>query len=235
MVAAQFLAEVGDGVSLVALPLYVWARTGSEVWTSITFGVELALGVGFSVVGGILADAFDRQRVLLVSYLVRATLLLGAFVVDPLLAAVALGVSARALGMADNPSFDALIPGQARGDLQQVVALRRLIQAVSITIGPGIGALAVWLIGPRPSLLLNAGAFVVSFIVLIGVRGLDGDLGAASSVPNRPSPGPGTPRVGAGHGGYRTHSRGETTGGLHHTGHGNGGDADGFGRCLLRA
>ncbi len=175
MVGAQFLAELGDGISLVALPLYVWARTGSEVWTSLTFATELSLGVVFSVVGGVLADAFDRQRVLLVSYLVRAALLVGAFAVDPLLAAVTLGVSARALAMVDNPSFDALIPSQAEGDLQQVVALRRLVQAVSITIGPGVGALAVWLIGPRPSLLLNAIAFVVSFTILVGVRRLDHD------------------------------------------------------------
>lgn len=173
MVGAQFLAELGDGISLVALPLYVWARTGSEVWTSLTFAVELSLGVLFSVVGGVLADAFDRQRVLLASYVVRGALLVGAFAVEPLLAAVVLGVSARAFAMVDNPSFDALIPGQAQGDLQQVVALRRLVQAVSITIGPGVGALAVWLIGPRPSLLLNAATFVLSFVVLVGVPGLD--------------------------------------------------------------
>ncbi len=175
MFGAQFLAELGDGVSLVALPLYVWDRTGSEVWTSLTFAVELGLGVVLSVVGGVLADAFDRRRVLLVSYLVRASLLVGAFAVDPLLGAVALGVSARALGMADNPSFDALVPSQAEGDLQQIVALRRLVQAVSITIGPGVGGLAVWLIGPRTSLLLNAVTFVVAFSILVGVRELDVD------------------------------------------------------------
>jgi MFS family permease len=173
--SAQFLAELGDGVSLVALPLYVWARTGSEVWTSLTFAVELALGVVFAVIGGALADRFDRQRVLLVSYLVRASLLVLAFAINPLLIAVAFGVSARALGMADNPSFDALVPGHAEGDLQQVVALRRLIQAVSITIGPGIGALAVWLIGARAALLLNSAAFVVAFLLLAGVKRADRD------------------------------------------------------------
>ncbi|MEM8925527.1 MAG: MFS transporter [Actinomycetota bacterium] len=175
MVGAQFLAELGDGVSLVALPLYVWARTGSEVWTSLTFAAELSLGIVFAVVGGMLADAFDRQRVLFVSYVVRGLLLLGAFAVDPLLAAVTLGVSARALAMVDNPSFDALIPGQAEGDLQQVVAIRRLVQAVSITIGPGVGALCVWLLGPRISLLFNAITFALAFGLLATVRGLDRD------------------------------------------------------------
>ena len=175
MVSAQFMAEMGDGISLVALPLYVWARTESEVWTSLTFGAELGIGVLLAMLGGVFADVFDRQRVLLVSYVIRGTLLILAFAVDPLLLAVAFGVSARALGMADNPSFDALVPGQARDDLQQVVTIRRLVQAVSITIGPGIGALTVSLLGPRPALALNAATFCIAFVILIGVRNLDAD------------------------------------------------------------
>ncbi len=175
MVTAQFMAEMGDGISLVALPLYVWARTESEVWTSVTFGVELGSGVLLAMLGGVFADVFDRQRVLLVSYVVRGILLFLAFAVDPLLLAVVFGVSARALGMADNPSFDALVPGQAQDDLQQVVAIRRLIQAVSITVGPGIGALTVALIGPRPALALNSATFAIAFVILIGVRNLDAD------------------------------------------------------------
>ncbi len=173
MVAAQFVAETGDGISLVALPLYVWARTESEVWTSLTFAAELGFGVVLAVVGGMVSDAFDRRRVLLVSYLVRSALLFLAFAIDPLLLAVAFGITGRAMGMIDNPSFDALIPDQAEGDLQQVVAIRRLIQAVSITVGPGIGALAVTVIGPRPALALNAALFVVAFVILSTVRDLD--------------------------------------------------------------
>ncbi len=175
MVTAQFMAEMGDGISLVALPLYVWARTESEVWTSLTFGAELGIGIFLAMLGGVFADVFDRQKVLLVSYVIRGILLVLAFAVDPLLLAVAFGVSARALGMADNPSFDALVPGQAEGDLQQVVTIRRLVQAVSITIGPGIGALTVAVIGARTALALNAATFVVAFIILIGVRNLDAD------------------------------------------------------------
>lgn len=176
MVMAQFSAELGDGIAMVALPLYVWERTESGVWTSLTFAVELGLGVVLALLGGVLADAFDRQRVLLISYFIRALLLVLAFTADPLLLAVGLGVSARALGMADNPSFDALVPGQAKNDLQEVLAIRRIVQAASITIGPAIGALAVTQIGARPALLLNAAAFVVALLVLGGIRGLDADF-----------------------------------------------------------
>ncbi|MEM9655103.1 MAG: MFS transporter [Actinomycetota bacterium] len=176
IVGAQFLAETGDGISLVALPVYVWDRTGSELYTSLTFAAEMGLGAVGAIVGGILADAFDRQRVLLTSYVVRAVLLLAAFAVDPLLAAVAFGVLARAGGQADNPSFDALIPGQADGDLQQLLALRRLIQGVSISIGPAVGALIIAVIGPRAGLAVNAVTFAVAFVIMRTMRGVDTDI-----------------------------------------------------------
>ncbi len=175
MVTAQFVAETGDGITMVALPLYVFARTDSALLTSLTFAAELGLGVVLGFLGGLAADALDRQRVLLTSYLVRGALLAIAFAVGPLWLAVTFGVMARALGQLDNPSFDALVPGQAEDDLQQVLAVRRFIQAVSITLGPAAGAFAVTLIGPRPALLLNTVFFAVAWLVLVGVAGLDAD------------------------------------------------------------
>jgi MFS family permease len=175
MITAQFVAETGDGITLVALPLYVFARTDSALLTSLTFAAEMTIGILLGFLGGIAADAFDRQRVLLTSYLVRGGLLVAAFAVGPLWLAVSFGVLARALGQLDNPSFDALVPGQAEDDLQQVLAVRRFVQAVSITIGPAVGAFAVSLIGARSALLLNAALFAVSWLILVGVKGLDAD------------------------------------------------------------
>ena len=157
MVSAQFVSELGDGITTVALPLYVYARTGSPLATSLTFMAELLAGVVLGVVGGVLADAFDRRKVLIASYLARAALLVAAVAAGPLWLAIVLGVLARAGGQLDNPSFDAMVPEHADGDLQQVLALRRFVQAISYTIGPAVGALAVTLTGPRRALLLERG------------------------------------------------------------------------------
>ncbi|CAN5763981.1 MFS transporter [soil metagenome] len=173
MVSAQFVSELGDGITTVALPLYVYARTQSPLATSLTFMAELLAGVVLGVVGGMLADALDRRQVLLGSYLIRAALLVAAVAVDPLWLAVLLGVLARAGGQLDNPSFDAMVPEHAEGDLQQVLALRRFVQAISYTIGPAVGALAVTVTGPRRALLLNAATFVIALLLLATVRGLD--------------------------------------------------------------
>ena len=82
MVSAQLCAELGDGITTVALPLYVYARTTSPLATSLTFMAELLAGVVLGIVGGVLADGFDRRRVLLISYGVRAAVLVVAWAAD---------------------------------------------------------------------------------------------------------------------------------------------------------
>lgn len=177
LVGAQFLAESADGILTVVLPLYVLAATGSPLAMSLTATAQMLGGAVAGVVGGVLADRFDRQQVLRVSYLVRAVLLVAAWAAGPVGLVVVLGVTARVLGQLDNPSFDALVPNQAGDDdLQQVLSLRRFIQSVSIIVGPAIGALLAWLIDEKRTMLVAACLFVAALVIHLRLRGLDTDL-----------------------------------------------------------
>ena len=177
LVGAQFLSETGDGVVLVALPLYVLAKTGSATAMSLAFTAAMAGGAVLAVVGGICADRFNRQTVLELSFVARAALLVMAWAAGPVGVTVALGIFARMLGQMDNPSFDALVPTQAtEHDLQQVLSLRRFIQSVSVILGPGVGALAVWALGEKPTLAAAAGAFVAAALIHLRLPGLDATL-----------------------------------------------------------
>lgn len=176
MVIAQFFSELGDGIVTVALPLYVYSRTESALVTSLTFSIQLLAGAVLGVVGGVLADGFDRQRILVMSYGGRCVLLGAAFLADPLWLTVACGALARAAGQLDNPAFDAMVPEHADDDLQQVLALRRFVQGVSLTVGPAVGAITVELIDPRGALLTPCVAFLTAMAVLITVSDLDRSL-----------------------------------------------------------
>lgn len=177
LVVAQFFSELGDGVVTVALPLYVYGRSGSALATALTFAVQLLAGAVLGFVGGVLADGFDRQRILVLSYIGRGGLLVAAFTAGPLWLAVGCGVLARAVGQLDNPAFDSMVPEHAGpNDLQQVLALRRFVQGVSLLVGPSVGALAVELIGARAALLVPAVSFGVACACLATARELDVSL-----------------------------------------------------------
>ncbi len=173
LLTAQFVAELADGIVTVALPLYVYARTGSASATSWTFVVEIVAGLVLSVVGGVLADRNNRRVVLLVSYVIRGCLLPVAAAASPMWMAIGCGVLARAMGMLDNPSFEALVPGLAEGDLQQVVGARRFAQSASLLVGPGAGGVLVSLIGARPTLALAGVLFLVPLARIATMAELD--------------------------------------------------------------
>lgn len=172
---AQFLAEAADGAVHVTLPLYVLAKTGSPIAMSLTLFAEMVGAALLGALGGVLADRFDRQHVLRVSFLLRALFLVTAWASAPVLLTITLGVSARALGQLDNPSFDALIPDQAESDaeLQPVLALRRFIQSVSVIVGPAIGAVSVWALGEKRTLAIAALLFASAIAIHLTLHGLD--------------------------------------------------------------
>lgn len=177
VVGAQFLAEAADGVVSAALPLYVYAETGSAVLMTTAASLQMIGGAVGGLAGGVLADRYDRQVVLRRTFLLRAVLLAAAFLVGPVGAVVSLAVLARALGQVDNPSFDSLMPALAtEGDVQQVMALRRFVQSVSIILGPAIGALATVLIGGQRTLGVAAAMFVIAAVIHLTIRGIDRGL-----------------------------------------------------------
>lgn len=175
LVSAQFLAEAADGVVHVTLPLYVLAETGSPIAMSLTFFAEMVGAALLGVVGGVLADRFDRLHVLRASFLLRALFLVAAWASAPVLLTITLGVSARAFGQLDNPSFDALIPDQAESDaeLQPVLSLRRFIQSVSVVVGPAIGAVSVWALDAKRTLAIAAALFAAAIAIHMTLHGLD--------------------------------------------------------------
>jgi MFS family permease len=173
LLLAQLTADIGDGIVTVALPLYVYELTGSASATSAAFLVEVLIGMVFALIGGVLADRRDRHNNLVASSIVRALLLIALVLAPYVWLAIACGIATRAMGLLDNPSFDALIPSMADGDLQQVVGARRLTQAASIFIGPAVGGLAVSLISARTTLGFSSVLYVLGLLQLLTLAGID--------------------------------------------------------------
>ena len=59
--AGQALSFVGDGLRLIALPLFVYDLTHSALAVGVTYALELGPFALFSLVGGSLADRVDRS------------------------------------------------------------------------------------------------------------------------------------------------------------------------------
>ncbi len=94
--AAGAVSEIGDWLLLIALPVYVLQLTGSALTTSTLLLLEVLAAMLAGPLAGVLADRWDRRRLLLGGGLAQAVLLL------PLLA-VHDGSVGRLAGQPDGP------------------------------------------------------------------------------------------------------------------------------------
>ena len=171
---AQVLSVAGDQLSRVALSVLVFDQTGSALLTGATYAMTfLPWAVGGPLTAS-LADRLPRRTLMIVCDVVRG--LMVAAVALPGLPLWSMLILLFVGGLFAPPFSSAraaLIPHVFPDDARYVAA-----SAISTTtaeaaqiLGFALGGGAVALLGARSSLLLDAGTFLLSaLVVAVGVR-----------------------------------------------------------------
>ena len=164
--AGQTISFVGDAVSMVALVILVVQLTGSA---SAVGGALVAhlLPTFASPLFGVLADRFDRRVVLVVSDLVRATLVLGLVFVRDLVLIYGLIFLMGFARTLFNPTIRAAFPSVVgEGYLARANSLIGGSFSASVTVGPALGGLLVAVVGVSGAFLLDAATYLISASLL---------------------------------------------------------------------
>ena len=174
VLAALAVSQLGDWLYNLALLAFVYDRTHSVTWTAATTAARALPMVLLGPLGGVLADRYDRRRLMIASDVVRAgTMVLLAVVAAaglPVVLAPVLAAASTAASAVYPPSVAATVPRMCRdADLPAANALRSMIQSVSVIVGPAGGALLLLLGSPTWAFLLNAATFAASALVLAGL------------------------------------------------------------------
>jgi predicted MFS family arabinose efflux permease len=170
------LSALGDGVALVALPLYLVqsGRGGGAI--GLVLGAQVGCLVAFLLLGGVWADRLSRERVLVASDLARLVLhgLLGGLI---LAGHVPLGVivAIEALfGVAEaffRPSLTGLTPQTVpEDDIQAATALMQLPLTALRLVGPAIATTLILTLGAGAAFLLDAATFAASAALVTRIR-----------------------------------------------------------------
>src|SRR5581483_4981972 len=75
LITSQAVSSCGDWLYNVALLAFVYERTGSATWVSLTTAARLVPIVALGPVGGVLADRYDRRRLMVGADVIRAGLM----------------------------------------------------------------------------------------------------------------------------------------------------------------
>jgi MFS family permease len=174
---AQTSSGFGSYMTRVTVPYEVYRLTHSTFMVGVLGAVEFVAIVVMALVGGALADAADRRRLVLftqaTSGLCVAVLLIDVLTVGwlwPLF--VGAGGLAAFYGL-ERPSLDAMIPRLVeREELPATSALWWGGMNLAGIAGPALGGVLIAAAGAGLAFAVDLGTFVVGFVALAAMRAM---------------------------------------------------------------
>jgi MFS family permease len=170
-----FSSNIGTWMQNVVLGAYAFELTRSPAYVSLVAFAQLGPLLLFSVVGGLLADTFDRKRILVVAQVVQllGSLALALLVLadDPSRAAIVAAVFVVGTGNAVNaPAWVAMVPDLAgRENMAGAISLNSTQMNASRVVGPALGGVLFPAIGAAGVFTLNAVTylFVIASLLVV--------------------------------------------------------------------
>ncbi len=163
-------------LTYVAIPFQAYDLTGSSLVVALLSAAELPPILVTAFVGGALADAFDRRRLVQLSELGLAAcaslLLVNALLPDPKLWPLfVLGAVMAGLVGLQRPPLDALEPRLVdRDELTAAGALSSFRMNLGMVGGPAVGGVLIATVGLPVTFAIDVATFAVSLVALNAMR-----------------------------------------------------------------
>ena len=175
LISAFTLSDTGSWAYNVALTVWVFEATGSVAWIAAATVCRFVPALVLSAYAGVVAERYDKAHFLrvidLLSVAVMAALALVMTFDGPVVAVLVVAAIASTLGTAYDPAAAALTPHVVpAADLASANALRNTIDNVTVIAGPALGALLLLAGPPQNAVWINAGAFLLSAVLISRVR-----------------------------------------------------------------
>lgn len=173
LMGSQLVSNMGEWLYIIALLTLVGLKWQAAPWeiTAMTLCMALPVLIGGPIAGWI-GDRYDRKKIMVISDVVRVFILLGVLLVGNLIQIYVLLIVKGLM--------DVLFSPAKSGKIKEIVDPKHIDQAVTISssieqmskiIGPSLGGLLMALFGIQLCFIIDAGAFVVSALLLLGVPG----------------------------------------------------------------
>jgi MFS family permease len=186
-------ARIGRQMTVVAVPYQAYELTGSTLIVGMLGAVQLLPLIAMALIGGALADAVDRKKLLvsvqLLLCLVAAGLMVNSISDIPALWPLfVLSALNAALSAVDSPTRAAVVPNLVRvEDLPSALALNQMLLNVAKAIGPAFAGAMIAAFGLPFAYGLEILCFALAALLMSPIRALRPEgggtkLGVASVV-----------------------------------------------------
>ena len=175
LTTAFLIDAMGSWAYSVVLAVYVFDRTHSTQWLAAVGASRWITGLIVGSYAGVLADRFERTRVMVTSALTSAVVMGGIAVVvaadGPLWLLIALSVLAATVASPYRPAAGALTPEiVGEKDLAAANGLFSTLESLTVVLGPAAGGLLLLTGEPVSGVLINAASFLVAAAIVLRLR-----------------------------------------------------------------
>jgi MFS family permease len=160
------LSVIGDFFLFIALPFFVYERTGSALATGAMFAAETLPRLLFGTVAGVFVDRWDRKLTMVLADLSRALILLPLLAVvfgGPLWVIYVVAFVEATVSQFFVPAKNALVPKLVEErHLAAANSLNSMSEQIPAFVGPLLGGALFGLIGLGGLVLLDIASYLVS-------------------------------------------------------------------------
>lgn len=170
---AQVISELGDWLSFVALMQLITKYSGKAQAGGLLVIIEMLPMIVLSPVTGVVADRFDRRKILIATDVIRFFIPLGFLLVDRperlWLVYVLSGLQFSVTAFFE-PARAAVLPSLANErEIVSANALTSVTWSMMLAVGGAMGGVLVALIGSSSAFLLDSSTFMLSAALLWGL------------------------------------------------------------------
>jgi MFS family permease len=175
-ITGQLISVTGTWMQTVALGWLVLELTGSGVAVGVTLAFQFAPMLFFGLWGGLVADRYDKRRVLMWTQGAMGVIALGLWIVasmdaPPLSWLYGLVLMQGMVTVIDNPTRQSFVTDMVGRDLvANAVSLNSSVFNASRILGPSLAGVMIATVGLPWAFLLNAVSFIA---VIAGLKMMD--------------------------------------------------------------
>lgn len=172
----QSVSALGSMMTYAVLPWQMYQITKSSFAVGLIGIVEFVPMFFFAFVGGALADALDRRRLVIITE-IAMSLCVGGWVVNAMLpqprawVLFVIAAAFSAMGSLQRPAREALLPRLLPAEhMAAAAALGSLRYTVAAIVGPALGGVLAASMGASIAYAIDFSTFLVSLLCLIQMR-----------------------------------------------------------------
>ncbi len=170
----QVVSQMGDWFNTIALYTIILKLTGSGRDVGLLLVARFVPSFLFGPISGVVADRFSRQKIMIVSDLLRALVVLGFLFVrraDQLWIIYVLTVFQLGLSTFFEPAKTAAIPSIVEDrELVAANAISSVTWSAMLTIGAAIGGMITGWFGTDVAFVLDAATYLLSAALIASIR-----------------------------------------------------------------